>query len=200
MVACCILSPTMTKLFGVMIATFIVAIVSFGYVAFLTPPIISPLADYQPLNVQVLSMTIVTTPLTSPSPAPPSPTPTPATTPTPTPSPTPTPKPKPTPKLLPSPATATQMDAWFTEYANNQSVSIEMLRKIAICESGYNQFAQNGIYGGLFQFSTSTWKSTRGQMNADPNPDLRYNAEEAIKTAAFRFATSGQAAWPNCSK
>ena len=179
----------MTKLFGVMIATFIVAIVSFGYVAFLTPPIISPLADYQPLNVQVLSMTIVTTPLpfiqVNPSVLLCS---------------TPTPKPKPTPKLLPSPATATQMDAWFTEYANNQSVSIEMLRKIAICESGYNQFAQNGIYGGLFQFSTSTWKSTRGQMNADPNPDLRYNAEEAIKTAAFRFATSGQAAWPNCSK
>ncbi len=92
------------------------------------------------------------------------------------------------------------MDAWFTQYAGSQSVSIEMLRKIAVCESGYNQFARNGIYGGLFQFSSNTWKSTRTHMNADSNPDLRFNAEEAIKTAAFRFATAGYAAWPNCSK
>lgn len=152
--------------------------------------IISPLAD-----ADVLGETDVTEPSPSleliPSPI---------SEPTPTPTPRPTPKPIPTPTPLPTAATAVQMDTWFTQYSGSQSVSIEMLRKIAVCESGYNQFAQNEIYGGLFQFSSSTWVSTRLQMNADSNPDLRFNAEEAIKTAAFRIATIGSAAWPNCSK
>lgn len=35
-------------------------------------------------------------------------------------------------------------------------------------------------------------------MNMDTNPALRFNAEEAIRTAAFRFSTDGPNAWPNC--
>jgi hypothetical protein len=35
-------------------------------------------------------------------------------------------------------------------------------------------------------------------MGLDANSDLRFNAEEAIKTAAFHISQGGQGAWPNC--
>jgi hypothetical protein len=37
-------------------------------------------------------------------------------------------------------------------------------------------------------------------MNLDPNPELRFNPEEAIKTAAFKISTVGFSPWPNCGK
>ncbi|RJQ29983.1 hypothetical protein C4565_01335 [Candidatus Parcubacteria bacterium] len=125
----------------------------------------------------------------------PSPTPEPTPTPTPTPNPTPSPSPSPTPQPA---LTGPQLDEWFTKYANERGIDRENLRKIAICESNLNPNARNGDYGGMYQFASQTWVSTRASMGKDTNADLRFNAEEAIATAAFRIATMGDAAWPNC--
>ena len=113
---------------------------------------------------------------------------------------TPTPKSSPTLQPFPSPTlvTLTQMEEWFTYYSNKESVSRDLLKKIAVCESGLNPNAENGIYGGLYQFSTSAWASARRAMNASTDATLRFQAEEAIKTAAFKIATGGAGIWPNC--
>ncbi|MFC1626805.1 transglycosylase family protein [Patescibacteria group bacterium] len=125
-------------------------------------------------------------------------TPTNTPTPTPTPSPTPTSTPTPTPMPTPVPISASEMDTWFEQYSSTFNIDLNQLRKIAVCESGYNTNATNGPYAGLFQFSDPTWQSTRRAMGHDPNPDLRFNAEEAIKTAAWKIANGGIGAWPNC--
>lgn len=119
---------------------------------------------------------------------------------TPIPTPTSTPTPLPTSTPTPLPFTSTDYENWFTIYSNNQSINRELLKRIAFCESRLNPRAINGVYGGLYQFSTSSWISTRKSMNQDINPNLRFNPEEAIKTAAFKIATQGIRAWPNCSK
>ncbi len=120
-----------------------------------------------------------------------------------TPVPTPTLTLTPTPTVTPSPSyrfTSSQLDEWFTRFASENSVDRSTLRKIAVCESGLNPLAVNGIYGGLFQFSSSAWTNTRKQMNEDTNPGLRFNPEQAIKTAAFKIAVGGRNSWPNCGK
>ena len=135
-------------------------------------------------------------------------TPTPSETPTPSPSPTNSPTPKPTATSTPtytptptrSPVTSSELDSWFTKYSNEYSVDRGKLWNIAVCESGLNPNARNGDYGGLYQFASGTWVSTRRAMSADTNADLRFSAEESIKTAAFRISTVGQFAWPNCSQ
>lgn len=126
-------------------------------------------------------------------------------TPNPTPTNTPTPIPptrKPTTPPTPTipPVTSSQLDEWFTFYSALYSVDRQRLWNIAVCESHLKPNATNGEYGGLYQFSTSTWKSTRNRMNLDTNPHLRFNPEESIKTAAFLLSTRGHSPWPNCSK
>lgn len=54
------------------------------------------------------------------------------------------------------------------------------------------------MYVGMYQFAAQTWQSTRTAMGLDPNPELRMNAEESIKTAAYKIANGGIQAWPNC--
>ncbi|OGG02648.1 hypothetical protein A2W14_01205 [Candidatus Gottesmanbacteria bacterium RBG_16_37_8] len=115
--------------------------------------------------------------------------------PTRTPTPTLTPTITPTPKLQPS-----HLDSLFEKYSREFSVDRNTLKKIAVCESGLNSGANSGTYGGLYQFSASSWISTRKAMNADTNPDLRFNGDESIKTAAFKLSTGGAGIWPNCSK
>lgn len=90
----------------------------------------------------------------------------------------------------------------FETYAGQYGVSSTTLKIIANCESRFNPAAlsKNGLYGGLFQYSASTWTSTRRAMGLDENPELRFNAEEAIKTTAFKIANGGIGAWPHCSK
>lgn len=128
------------------------------------------------------------------------PTATPTITPTPTPLPTATFTPTPTFTLTPTPipVTSSDLDRWFTDYSNSYSVDRSMLVKIAACESNLHPDSRNGDYAGLFQFSSNTWNSTRVQMNLDPNLDLRFNPEEAIKTAAFKISTGGLGSWKNC--
>jgi hypothetical protein len=116
-----------------------------------------------------------------------------------TPTPTPTPTPTSTPTPTPIPVTAQQLDEWFTNNANHYSVDRSLLWRIAVCESGLRPNAVNWIYAGLFQFSPNTWKTNRSLMGFDTDPNLRFNAEESIRTAAFVLSTRGPGAWPNCS-
>jgi hypothetical protein len=151
----------------------------------------------------IIATTAVATGILAPTPTPtsvPTPTPTAIPTPTSTPKPTATPTPSPTPTPTPVPVTAEQLDEWFTKYSNHYSIDRQKFWNIAVCESGLRPSATNGIYGGLFQFSPATWKTTRAAMQMNPDPNLRFNAEEAIKTAAFKTSVSGLASWPNCGK
>lgn len=126
--------------------------------------------------------------------------PTPTTTPTPKPTRVPTKKPTSTPTPTPVKITQTELENLFEKAASHYSIEKQKLRNLAYCESRFNPNVTNGIYGGLYQFSASTWKSTRIAMNQDPNPALRFNPEQAINTAAFKISTSGLSAWPFCSK
>lgn len=129
----------------------------------------------------------------------PTPTPTPTQTPTPTPFPTPTLIP--TPTLTPTPIPApVNLNDLFTKYSNQYSVAKDLLQKIANCESGFNSNSVNGDYLGMFQFSSGSWISNRNNMGLDPNTELRLNAEESIKTAAFMISVNRTNAWPNCSR
>ncbi|MBI4973367.1 transglycosylase family protein [Candidatus Roizmanbacteria bacterium] len=148
----------------------------------------------KPINTQVLSPQIIT-----PSPTLiPTATLTPIPTDTPTPSLTPFPTPTPQPTATPTPWPVTEFESYFSEYSAKYQVSIDLLKKIAHCESGISPGAVNGPYGGMFQFTVETWQATRRQMGADPNPDLRFGAKEAIETAAYKIANKGERAWANC--
>lgn len=143
------------------------------------------------------------TPTLTPTPTA-TPTPTPSPTPTPTPSPTPTPEPTatPTPTPITPPAAqpnGTDLDLWFTKYAEEYHIDRDLLHRIAACESGFNTNSNNhGLYVGIYQFSEETWVGTRTAMGQDTNPALRTNAEESIKTAAFKISQGGANSWPNC--
>lgn len=130
----------------------------------------------------------------------PTPTSIPTATPTPTSLPTPTPTAIPTATPTPPPVVVSlgDMEELFTKYSGAYSVDRELMKKIANCESGFNPNATNGPYGGMFQYVDSSWSAMRSRMGADPNPDLRFNAEEAIRTAAFHISTGGTSAWPSC--
>lgn len=117
-----------------------------------------------------------------------------------TPIPTSTPRPTLTPTVTPIKISSSELEELFTRYANKESIDREKLKSIALCESGFNTYARNGIYAGLFQFSESSWINTRRAMSLNTDPDLRYIPQEAIKTAAFKIAIDGIRAWPQCSK
>lgn len=106
------------------------------------------------------------------------------------------------PIVLTPPETPEDLNTLFETYANQYGISSTKLKVIANCESQFNPSAlsKNGVYGGLFQYSASTWASTRRSMGLDENPELRFNAEEAIKTTAFKIANGGIGAWPHCGK
>ena len=109
---------------------------------------------------------------------------------------TPTGTPMPKPTILAS----DELEKLFTHYSEHYAIDKENLKRIAYCESKFNAGAVNGLYGGMFQFSSRSWQVTRQRMGQDPNPNLRFNAEESIKTASFKIANGGISAWPNCSK
>ncbi|MCL4397880.1 transglycosylase family protein [Patescibacteria group bacterium] len=117
------------------------------------------------------------------------------------------PRPKPAPVAVkpvvvvnyPAP---TDLEAIFSEAAKIYNVDKDLLTKIAKCESNFHSDSINpgGPYLGMFQYLESTWISTRKAMGADPNPSLVFNAEEAIKTSAWKIAHGGLDAWPVCGK
>jgi hypothetical protein len=169
----------------------------------LPTPTPSPTPTMTNTPIQTVTSTLTPTNSHTPTPSPkPTKKPTPTFSPTPTTSQTPTNSPTPTQTPTPTqaPATSGQLDEWFTKYSKEFSIDRQKLWNIAVCESNLNPNAVNGPYGGMFQFASSSWISTRIAMNMDSNPDLRFHAEEAIKTAAFKISTSGLSAWPSCGK
>lgn len=128
------------------------------------------------------------------------PTPTNSHAPSPLPTLTPTPLPvtaTPTPKTIFAPADLEQL---FTKYGADYSVDSQLLKRIANCESGLNPNASNLDYAGLYQFSESLWSNTRSLMGQSTDSALRFNSEEAIKTAAFIISQKNLSIWPNCNR
>ncbi len=116
--------------------------------------------------------------------------------------PTPTVVPTAIPKAIPAPrpavAAPADLEPFFDKYAGEYAIDKEDLKRIAKCEAGFNSQSDTGLYAGMYQFAAQTWTSTRNTMGMDPNPDLRKNAEESIRTAAFKIKIGGRGAWPNC--
>jgi len=130
----------------------------------------------------------------------PSPSPTDSPTPEPTPTPTPVPTPKPTPTPVPQPTySSQQINEFIDRFAAQYNVSPHILRHIALCESGFNPEALYVGYAGLYQFGPITWKNVRIKMGEDPDISLRYNAEEAVQTAAYNLSINNAGIWPNCA-
>ncbi len=124
---------------------------------------------------------------------------TPSPVPEPTPEPTEAPTAAPTRTPVPQPTfTSQQINEFIDRFAGQYGVSPDLLRHIALCESGFNPLAKNGPNVGLYQFVATTWANRRKLMNEDSNPDLRYNAEEAVQTAAYVLHINDAGIWPNC--
>lgn len=135
----------------------------------------------------------------------------PLSTPIPTSIPTRVPQPKPTGKpqvlstkiesnILPKETAPNEVQILIEKYALEYKVNKDMMVHIARCESNFRANAINGPYAGVYQFLASTWKSNRAAMGKDTNPELRFNADEAVKTAAFKMSRDGFSAWPVCSR
>ena len=137
----------------------------------------------------------------------PTPNPTePEASPTPTPEITPTSKPTPKPTFTPPPAggqqptfTSEQIYGFTERFGAQYSVDPNVLRHIALCESGFKSNATNGAYFGLYQFGSITWTNYRKLLGEDPDPNLRLNAEEAVQTAAYALSLGKSHIWPNCA-
>ena len=68
---------------------------------------------------------------------------------------------------------------------------------LAQCESGGNPriVSSNGLYHGLYQFSTSTWRSVGGAgVASQASPD------EQTYRAKLLYNRSGAGQWPHCGK
>lgn len=93
-----------------------------------------------------------------------------------------------------------EIKLFIEKYAAEYGVNRDMMLIIARCESNFCPEDVNGPFGGIYQFLSSTWISNRNFMGLDPNPDLRFEAEEAVRTAAFKMSRDGYGAWPDCSQ
>jgi hypothetical protein len=147
-------------------------------------------------NDRVLAEITVSTPTPTITP-----TETPTMTPTPTPSPIITPKPTPvkTPTPVPQPKySSEEINEFINRFSSQYSVDPNVIRHIALCESGFNPSAIHLSYYGLFQFGPTTWKNIRKEFGEDTNTDLRLNAEEAVQTAAYAVSVGKKGIWPNC--
>lgn len=132
---------------------------------------------------------------------------TPVPTDSPTPSPTPTLKPtlKPTPEPTETPTpvpvvtySSQQINELIERFAGQYAVDPNIMRHIALCESGFNPLAKNGPYWGLYQFGEITWRGYRVKMGENPDANLRIDAEEAIQTASYAYSLGNGKIWPNC--
>ena len=160
--------------------------------------------ESQPISTNEADQTVLEaeTPIIASSFAPtltPSLIPTPSQAPKPTPTTTPTLIPTSTPTVIPTPPPFDAVSL-VSKYAQEYGVDEEILFTIGQCESGFDTTSVNGPYGGIYQFHHSTWISIRNLMGLDPDPNLRFNPEESIRTAAFKLAKDGTGAWPACSR
>ncbi len=91
-----------------------------------------------------------------------------------------------------------EVENMINGYAAQYGVDPNLMKSIAKCESRFNANAVNGSHAGMYQFKDTTWVSTRRAMGLDTNPELRFDAQEATKTAAFKLAHGGKQAWAQC--
>ena len=117
---------------------------------------------------------------------------------------TPIASPKPTAKAektpVPQPTfSSQQINEFIDRFAGQYGVDPNVIRHIALCESGFRPNAKNYIYTGLFQFSPVTWQNIRKEMGEDTNIDLRANAEEAVQTTTYAVSKGKRGIWPNCN-
>lgn len=132
------------------------------------------------------------------------PSPTPNITPAPIPTEIPTPVPTKTASPIPMPtpaipsATSSEINGFIDRFSAQYRVDPNVLRHIAVCESGFRSNAKNGPYIGLYQFGEITWKNIRKEFGEDTNPLLRYSAEESVQTAAYALSHGKSGIWPNC--
>ncbi|OGM21896.1 hypothetical protein A2863_02275 [Candidatus Woesebacteria bacterium RIFCSPHIGHO2_01_FULL_38_9b] len=111
----------------------------------------------------------------------------------------PTLKPTPEATIITQPHySSEQINAFIERFAGQYGVDPNVLRHIAVCESGFNASSVNGPYVGLYQFSSNTWINNRSQMGEITDPELRYDAEEAVQTAAYLISIGKKGIWPNC--
>lgn len=146
---------------------------------------------FQPKN-KVLSEKVeaTQTPTQSPTPSP---------TPSPSPSPTARPTKTPAPTSTPTPVPPQEVNALIDRFSAQYNVDPNVMRHIAICESGFNPNAVNGAYAGLFQFGPVTWQNIRALIGEDTDINLRFSAEEAAQTAAYALSQGKRGIWPNCA-
>jgi len=102
--------------------------------------------------------------------------------------------PKPTPTIEPPEKVNKLVDKYSIEYGLDPNV----VRHLGLCESGFRSNATNGKYVGLFQYDTQTWSRIRTEMGLSTDPDLRYSAEEMIKTTSYALAKGKTKLWPHC--
>jgi Transglycosylase SLT domain len=185
------------------------------------PPVVEVLVEEQTTEVSSqelvladtteISVTVTPTPIpdvtTTPDTISSTPTPTVKLSPTPTLTVTPTEAPSITQTIAPSPTIAAiiapvHLEPIFTKYAGLYGADINLMKKIAKCESSFNNNAVGGggAYVGMFQFSESSWITQRNQMGKDANPGLRFGAEESIETAAFALSKGKVFMWKGCAK
>ena len=150
---------------------------------------------------EVLSQKIEIEKVTTPSPTF---TPEPTETSTPTPTPKPTIKPAPTPAPIPTPTPIVKapgnFEPLFSEFASMFGVDANLLKKIAECETHFNNAVSAPPYAGMFQFREDTWETYRKLMRKDPDINLRYGARESIETAAYVVSLGKLHLWPVCSR
>ncbi len=108
------------------------------------------------------------------------------------------PKPSPTPKPTPPAEPKEKVNKLVDKYSAQYGLDVNIVRHLALCESGFRSNAKNGKYIGLFQYDALTWKTIREEMKLDANPELRYSAEEAVKTTAYALSKGKTKLWPNC--
>lgn len=143
--------------------------------------------------IKVLGSSIHFTPIPSPS-ASATPLPTPSASPSPTRSPTPTPTSLPLPTF-----TSAQINGFIDDYSGKYGLDPNVVRHLALCESGFNPNAVNGQYVGLFQFAVTTWTNLRKELAKDTNINLRRSADESVQTAAYALSKGKIGIWPHCT-
>lgn len=85
----------------------------------------------------------------------------------------------------------------ITFYADKYKTNREELKCVLKNESGLRKAATNGTSSasGMGQFIKSTWISWRTEMHEDPDLNLRFDADEMIKTTAFGLSKGRQTHW-----
>ncbi len=102
------------------------------------------------------------------------------------------PKPKPKPKPRPAPPSSSSGPRASTAGADGLNWGA-----LARCESGGNPRAvsPNGLYHGLYQFSSSTWRGVGGSGQAS-----QASADEQTYRAKLLYQRSGRSPWPHCGR